>query len=134
MEIAAPGENVLSTVPPESSSDGLDTFPGTSMATPHVAGAGAQLMANGYTNTEARQQLGDTAEDLGLASNEQGSGLLDVEAAVLDGSGGSNTAPSCTTVDPSDGDTVSGTVTVQVDARRRSRYRRRDLPVCQLQQ
>ena len=77
VEIAAPGEDVYSTIP-----DGYDTFSGTSMACPHVAGAGAQLMANGATNTEARQQLKDTAEDIGLATNEQGAGLLDAAAAL----------------------------------------------------
>ncbi|WP_265112210.1 S8 family peptidase [Halosolutus halophilus] len=77
VEIAAPGEDVYSTIP-----GGYDTFSGTSMACPHVSGAGGQLMANGYTNTEARQQLTDTAEDIGLADNEQGSGLLDVAAAL----------------------------------------------------
>ncbi|MFC7212896.1 S8 family peptidase [Saliphagus sp. GCM10025334] len=78
VEIAAPGEDVNSTVP----GGGYDTFSGTSMACPHVSGAGGQLMANGYTNTEARQQLKDTAEDIGLSDNEQGSGLLDVAAAL----------------------------------------------------
>ncbi len=77
VELAAPGSNVYSTVP-----GGYDTFSGTSMACPHVAGAGAQLMANGYTNTEARNQLTASAEDIGLAANEQGAGLLDVAAAL----------------------------------------------------
>ncbi|MFB6220618.1 MAG: S8 family peptidase, partial [Halolamina sp.] len=77
IELAAPGENVYSTV-----IGGYDTFDGTSMACPHVSGGGAQLMANGYTNTQARDQLNSTAEDIGLASNESGSGLLDVAAAL----------------------------------------------------
>jgi len=77
VEIAAPGEDIYSTIP-----GGYDTFSGTSMACPHVAGAGAQLMANGYTNVEARDRLKSTAEDIGLADNEQGSGLLDVAAAL----------------------------------------------------
>ncbi|PSP56341.1 serine protease [Halobacteriales archaeon QS_1_67_19] len=110
VELAAPGGDVYSTV-----IGGYDTFSGTSMACPHVSGAGGQLMSNGYSNTEARQQLRDTAEDIGLADNEQGYGLLDVEAALGD-SGSSNSSPSCSLVAPSDGDTVSGTVTVQVDA------------------
>jgi subtilisin len=77
VEIIAPGTGIYSTVP-----GGYDTFSGTSMATPHVAGAAGQLMANGYTNSEARSQLKATAEDVGLASNEQGSGLLDTAAAL----------------------------------------------------
>ncbi|WP_323192828.1 S8 family peptidase [Halostella sp. PRR32] len=77
VELAAPGEDVYSSIP-----GGYDTFSGTSMACPHVAGAGGQLMANGYTNDEARQRLRDTAEDIGLGDNEQGAGLLDVAAAL----------------------------------------------------
>ncbi|WP_246045779.1 S8 family peptidase [Halorussus ruber] len=76
IEIAAPGSDIYSTVP-----GGYDTFSGTSMACPHVSGAGVGLMSNGYTNDEARQQLKQTAEDIGLSENESGSGLLDVAAA-----------------------------------------------------
>ena len=77
VELIAPGTDVYSTIP-----GGYDTFSGTSMACPHVSGAGAQLMANGYTNDEARSRLKSTAEDIGLASDEQGSGLLDTAAAL----------------------------------------------------
>ncbi|WP_435153804.1 S8 family peptidase [Haladaptatus sp. DFWS20] len=78
VEIAAPGSSIYSSVPGGS----YDTFSGTSMATPHVAGAAGQLMANGASNTQARDTLNSTAEDIGLASNESGSGLLDVAAAL----------------------------------------------------
>ena len=77
VELAAPGADIYSTV-----IGGYDRFDGTSMACPHVSGAGGQLMANGYSNAEARSQLTSTAEDIGLSSNEQGSGLLDVAAAL----------------------------------------------------
>ncbi|WP_255194048.1 S8 family serine peptidase [Natronobeatus ordinarius] len=79
VEIAAPGSNIYSTY----LNDSYDTLSGTSMACPHVAGAAAHLMGNGMSNTEARQQLQNTAEDIGLSGNEQGYGLLDAEAAVL---------------------------------------------------
>lgn len=96
VELAAPGESILSTVPPESDSDGLDTFSGTSMASSHVAGAGGQLMALGFDNVAdtslgdsypsdpggARGRLQDTADDLGLTSNDQGEGILDVDGAI----------------------------------------------------
>lgn len=73
VELAAPGVSVLST-----SSDGDYThYNGSSMATPYVAAAGALVMANGFTNTEARSQLNETAEDIGLSENEQGNGLVD---------------------------------------------------------
>ncbi|MFC4542841.1 S8 family peptidase [Halosolutus amylolyticus] len=81
IEIAAPGSDIYSTY----NDGGYNTLSGTSMACPHVSGAAGQLMANGYTNSEARQTMKDTAEDLGLASNEQGAGLLDAEAAVTGG-------------------------------------------------
>lgn len=92
IEIAAPGENVYSTI-----IGGYDTFDGTSMACPHVSGAGAQLMANGYTNADARKQLKDTAENIGLASNESGAGLLDTAAAfgLSSSDDGAGTGPNC---------------------------------------
>jgi subtilisin len=77
VELAAPGEDIYSTY-----LAGYNTLSGTSMACPHVSGAAGQLMANGYTNEEARQRLKDTAEDIGLAENESGTGLLDVAAAL----------------------------------------------------
>ncbi|MFB6103643.1 MAG: S8 family serine peptidase [Halobacteriaceae archaeon] len=112
VEIAAPGTNIYSTY----AGGGYETLSGTSMATPHVAGAAGQLMDNGDSNTQARDQLGASAEDIGLAANEQGNGLLDVAAALgfdssddLGDGGGGNTAPTvdsigATEVETSDGD------------------------------
>lgn len=77
VELAAPGADIESTVP-----GGLSSLSGTSMASPHVAGAGAQLMSEGYTASEARDQLASTAEDIGLSENESGNGLVDVAAAL----------------------------------------------------
>ena len=74
VEIAAPGVDVLSTLP----GDDYDYYSGTSMACPHVAGGAAHLMANGESNTQARQSLQDGADDIGLGSNEQGAGRLNV--------------------------------------------------------
>lgn len=117
VELAAPGEAVYSTVV-----GGYDTFSGTSMAVSHVAGAGAQLMDDGYPNADhtsddaqsadcyptdpggARGRLQDTAEDINLASTKQGDGLVDVAAALaLDSSDdGLGNGPNC----GDDGDVV----------------------------
>jgi len=84
VELAAPGDNVLSSVP----RDDYAEYPGTSMASPHVAGAAAQLIADGTTDRAAvRSTLKNAADDVGLGDNEQGSGRLDVLDA-LDGGGG----------------------------------------------
>ncbi|RBI59413.1 peptidase S8 [halophilic archaeon] len=79
VELVAPGSNVNSTY----YNDTYTTMSGTSMATPHVAGAAGILMSDfGYSNTDARGTLNSTAEDLGMPSYQQGNGLLDVAAAV----------------------------------------------------
>ena len=77
VELAAPGVDVLSTVP-----GGTTQFSGTSMSSPHVAGAAAQLAANGQSRTEIESTLKNAADDLGLPSNEQGAGLVDVAGAL----------------------------------------------------
>lgn len=80
IDLVAPGEKIRSTY----SADGqaYATFSGTSMASPHVAGAGGLLMAQGYDNTEAAARLTETAEDIGLSKTDGGAGLLDVPAAL----------------------------------------------------
>ncbi|GAA0199422.1 S8 family peptidase [Haladaptatus pallidirubidus] len=78
IELAGPGTNVYSTY----YDDTYQTLSGTSMATAHVSGSAAQVAAVGYSNTDARQRLRDTAEDLGLSGDEQGYGLVDVAAAL----------------------------------------------------
>ena len=75
--IAAPGRAIYSTY-----LGGYETLSGTSMAAPHIAGAGAQLAAQDYDNVEARERLLATAEDVGLSATQSGAGLLDVAAAL----------------------------------------------------
>jgi len=78
IEIAAPGDEVYSTYYLQSYS----TLSGTSMASPHVAGGAAQLVADGYAPGEARQRLKETATDVGLEDAESGAGRMDVAAAL----------------------------------------------------
>lgn len=80
VELIAPGSSILSTIP----GNGYGTKSGTSMASPHAAGVAALAWAANptLTNVELREVLQITAEDLGLASNHQGYGLVRADLAV----------------------------------------------------
>lgn len=79
VELAAPGVSVLSTY----KDGGYAALSGTSMATPHVAGAAAlAIQANPFlSNAEIRSLLQNTADDLGTAGKDNyfGYGLVDAE-------------------------------------------------------
>lgn len=83
IEVAAPGVSIYSTV--LKSKYGYKS--GTSMACPHVSGVAALIWAvyPTWTNTQVRQRLWDSAEDLGAAGWDMyfGYGLVDAEAAIL---------------------------------------------------
>lgn len=86
VELAAPGTGILSTW-----NDGLyNTIQGTSMASPHVAGTAALVIAAGTagTNLEVRSLLAITADSIGDPA-EFGFGLVDAEQA----SSGTETLP-----------------------------------------
>jgi subtilisin family serine protease len=84
IELAAPGVDINSTLPGNAYSG--ETWSGTSMASPHVAGTAALVwVANGCSNDAVRTQLQSTAENIGLSTREQGYGLVDAaEAADVD--------------------------------------------------
>jgi subtilisin family serine protease len=63
-EVAAPGVSIRSTVP----GGRYATWSGTSMAAPHVTATLALMLANGQL--DVRQQLRDTATDLGPAGKD----------------------------------------------------------------
>jgi PKD repeat protein len=90
VELAAPGVFINSTVP----GGGYATMSGTSMASPHVAGVAALLIAKGIAPNQVRAVLQSTAEDLGASGRDNfyGYGLVRADAAVLGVVG--NTAPS----------------------------------------
>ena len=66
VEVAAPGVDILSTVP-----GGYGTMSGTSMATPHVSGVAAVLMwQKGLSASAVRSLLSSSADDLGPAGRD----------------------------------------------------------------
>ncbi len=80
VELAAPGVNVISTVPGGT----YASKQGTSMACPHVSGVAALVIAAGIT--DVRTQLQITAVDLGAPGKDiyYGYGRVDAAAAVED--------------------------------------------------
>lgn len=80
VDLVAPGVDVLSTYPGNRYTEGT----GTSMATPHVAGAAALVWSANpdLTNDEVRTILQENAEELGFGSDYQGKGLVRADLAV----------------------------------------------------
>ena len=78
VELSAPGVNINSTLPGDAYSG--ETWSGTSMASPHVAGVVALAIAAGIA--DVRTQLQTTADDLGDAGRDPlyGFGLVDAGA------------------------------------------------------
>lgn len=97
-------------------------FQGTSMATPHVAGVAALVIANGnaVTPENVRCVLESTADDLGTPGKDHtyGWGLVNAQAALAETCGGeaAPSPPIASLVNPAAGATVAGTVTVQINA------------------
>jgi subtilisin family serine protease len=82
VDFAAPGVSVPSTYKGST----YKSLSGTSMASPHVAGAAALVLgAKGpLTPAEVKARLTATADSLsGLTDSQQGSGLVDAEEAAL---------------------------------------------------
>lgn len=89
VEVAAPGVNVFSTYKGGS----YKTLSGTSMASPHVAGTAALVIASGRADSnadgittpeEVREGLRATADDLGFSGwdSQYGYGLVDAQQAA----------------------------------------------------
>lgn len=88
-DLAAPGVNIVA-ARAQGTSMGVPvdathtTASGTSMATPHVAGAAALLAGQhpDWTNVQIKQALVSTAREAAQPAYEQGSGRVDVARAV----------------------------------------------------
>ncbi len=105
VELIGSGSNIYTTY-----KDGTYVhISGTSFSAPQVAGVAALVLASGVSPALVRAVLTSTAENLGLSTDEQGSGLVDAEKAVLGTTGGDNlpgvTPPPTTT------GSIAGTVT-----------------------
>ena len=90
-DISAPGLDVLSSTPPQTTGSTFSVFAGTSMATPHIAGAAALLLQQhpNWTPPEIKSALmstagpawGDTARTQEAPVLLEGAGLADLVAA-----------------------------------------------------
>lgn len=121
VELAAPGVSILSST----FGGGYGTKSGTSMASPHVAGAAALAIASGITDRngnglisdEVRVALVSTATNLGVAGRDTsyGYGLVNVESAIANGGAPPAAAPAVATLSPSpvtrDTATLNGSLT-----------------------
>ncbi|WP_258728927.1 S8 family peptidase [Bacillus atrophaeus] len=79
LDVMAPGVSIQSTLPGSS----YGSYNGTSMASPHVAGAAALVLSKhpNWTNSQVRNSLESTATNLGN-SFYYGKGLINVQAAA----------------------------------------------------
>lgn len=100
VDVAAPGgdqmfrnrneDGILSTVvDPESGEFGYEYYQGTSMASPHVAGAAAILLSHGIAASQVKARLQETARPPSSGSMDAlqyGAGIINVYAALSDAS------------------------------------------------
>ncbi|MEC1663160.1 subtilisin AprE [Bacillus halotolerans] len=79
LDVMAPGVSIQSTLPGGT----YGSYNGTSMATPHVAGAAALILSKHptWSNAQVRDRLESTATNLG-SSFYYGKGLINVQAAA----------------------------------------------------
>ncbi|TFB11335.1 hypothetical protein E3V55_03775 [Candidatus Marinimicrobia bacterium MT.SAG.3] len=108
VELSAPGVKINST----KLGGGYVEFNGTSMASPHVAGTAALVIAAGISNVRA--QLQTTADDLGVTGRDPlyGYGLVDADEAAGSPPPPSNDPPTVSITSPADGSTFDSGATI----------------------
>lgn len=106
VEIAAPGEDIWSTFPENT----YGVISGTSMATPHVAGAAALVMSElGLDAQQTRSKLKNTGDSgLSTGGRKECSAYAALNLAAALGGGGGTTEP-----EPTDPGAIAGKVTDQ---------------------
>ncbi|CAN5694016.1 hypothetical protein BH24ACT22_BH24ACT22_21830 [soil metagenome] len=79
IDVAAPGYDILSTVP-----GGYRYMNGSSMASPHVAGLAGLMAKKGYSRGAIERRIPNTAQDLGPSGDDPyyGEGLIRADRAV----------------------------------------------------
>ena len=78
VDVTAPGVDIAATVP----NNGYAYMSGTSMASPHVAGLAALLASQGRSNTEIRQAIEQTADEINGTGTYFEHGLINSLEAV----------------------------------------------------
>jgi len=121
VDVAAPGGGtgggVLSTLNSGTNAPGSDTYAsyqGTSMATPHVAGVAALMLAkNGaLTPDQIESKLKSTARAFPATCSGCGTGIVDAAAAVASATGGGGTTPTGPTIAESESNNTIATADV----------------------
>jgi serine protease len=114
IDVAAPGgsgaDGVLSTLNAGTGAPGADNYAayqGTSMATPHVAGVAALMLAKNaaLTPDDIESKLKSTARAFPATCSQCGTGIVDANAAVLSATG----APPGPTLAESESNNTTGT-------------------------